>query len=73
MASDRPIALDTPMPRRAAPIVVAWQAAPRVEKRAPVTHRHATLAFFTDGHARMEQHVQWPVAAGDVLLIPSHR
>ncbi|MCH9687624.1 MAG: AraC family transcriptional regulator [Deltaproteobacteria bacterium] len=39
--------------------------------RAPVTHGHASLAFQTGGHSRVEQNGEWTVRAGDVLIVPA--
>ncbi len=36
-----------------------------------VTHEFAALAFYTSGHALMEQHGRWTVNAGDVVLVPA--
>jgi AraC family transcriptional activator of pobA len=40
-------------------------------RHAPVTHAHAALAFYTDGHARMELDGRWELAPGDVLIVPA--
>jgi AraC-like DNA-binding protein len=39
--------------------------------RAPVTHSHAALAFYTGGSSRVEQNGQWALREGDVLLVPA--
>jgi AraC-like DNA-binding protein len=40
-------------------------------RRAPVTHSYATLAFYTGGHARMEQNGEYNVREGEVALVPA--
>jgi AraC family transcriptional regulator, transcriptional activator of pobA len=39
-------------------------------ERRPVTHSHATLAFYTRGQSRVEQNGEWTLGEGDVLLVP---
>ncbi len=39
--------------------------------RAPVAHRHAALAFYTAGGARVAMRGEWEVREGDVLLVPA--
>lgn len=36
-----------------------------------MTHTHAALAFYTGGRARVEQHGEWSLGEGDVLLVPA--
>jgi AraC family transcriptional regulator, transcriptional activator of pobA len=69
----RPLATDDFILAQATPIISTWQSSLRTERRkhGPVTHSYAALAFFTSGHARIEQDVAWQVAPGDVVLIPA--
>jgi AraC family transcriptional activator of pobA len=68
----RPIARDNPAgsgwPVVAARQVLHDRAAPA---RTPVTHSHAALAFYTGGRSRVEQHGEWNLREGDVLLVPA--
>jgi AraC-like DNA-binding protein len=68
----RPIARDTPLGSGRL-VVAARRAADDQEApcHAPVTHSYAALAFYTGGRSRVEQHGEWNVGEGDVLLVPA--
>jgi AraC family transcriptional activator of pobA len=75
MVRARPIVSDDRMVG-ASPLAVARHSAlDSVEctmpRRAPVTHSHAALAFYTGGRSRMELNGHWSVGEGDVLLVPA--
>jgi AraC-like DNA-binding protein len=72
MASSRPIASDDPMADRR-PLVVARRRpdCDGARGRAPVTHAHAALAFYTGGRSRVELNGEWTLGEGDVLLVPA--
>jgi AraC family transcriptional activator of pobA len=50
---------------RATPVDRAPRAAP------PVTHSYAAVTFCTGGRARVEQHGEWNLREGDVMLVPA--
>jgi len=55
------------------PVVAARQAwgDKAAPQRTPVTHSYAVLGFYTGGCSRVEQHGEWTVREGDVLLVPA--
>jgi AraC-like DNA-binding protein len=68
----RPIARDNST-RTGWPVVATRQIADdkAAPCRTPVTHSHATVAFYTAGRSRVEQHGEWNLSEGDVLLVPA--
>lgn len=55
-----------------APVFVARRSMDdRHPARTPVTHSHAALAFYTGGHAYIEQRGRWKLEPGDVLIVPA--
>lgn len=72
MVHVRPIARDAPL--GSGRLVVAARHAPDDKAAAchtPVTHTYAALAFYTGGRSRVEQHGEWNLGKGDVLLVPA--
>lgn len=41
------------------------------ERKLPVVHQFAALAFYTAGTAQVDQRVRWRLQAGDVLIVPA--